>query len=109
MRFGPVRTYHPSMAGPLLIRVTQVAELIGCDRETLAKHCRRSGITLLQVGALSGQVRGPLYLTLDDACRAAGGILGKRADRAFEARARRRAERQRQAFGAFRTRVEPAG
>jgi hypothetical protein len=97
------------MAGPLIIRLSQVAELIGCSTVTLRRHCRTAGAELLQVGSVAGAPRGPLYMTIAGAAGIAAAVLGRRADAAFRDRARRAARKQREAHGAFRTVRTPEG
>jgi len=90
-------------ASPLLVRMTVVAELIGCSSATLRRVARQNAVTVRRLDADAG----PQYVTPRDAARLAWLVMGSRVDNAWECRLRREAKSQADALGPRRERTGP--
>ena len=80
---------------PRLIRVTELAELLGVSGWSLRKACREDGYQLLRVRRpSSAKCSATLYISTADAAKVARVVMGKTADAALRARFKRTAERR---------------
>jgi hypothetical protein len=88
---------------PLVIRVNELADLLGVSREALKRACREAGYDVLTVRRVimeePNRKGSALYLTTVDAAKVAERILGKKTELAFRKRLGNIAARQRDAFG----------
>ena len=92
---------------PLLVRTTVVADLVGVTGATVRRLCREGNVPCWQMHG-----KGPWYLDPAGAARVAWLALGRQADKSYRDAIRRRAQAQRDSFGAFRTEptaVDPGG
>lgn len=87
---------------PRLIRVTELAELLGVSPWSIKSACAAAGVPLVKVRrVILGVLKagGPLYLTIESAAQIADAILGKTCDAEMHRRLSRLSARQDNAFG----------
>ena len=88
---------------PMVIRATELAELLGVSAYSIKSACRDAGLPMVQVRrvVLERTLRrgGPIYLPISVAAQVAERVLGKLCDHNFRARLRARVKRQDGAFG----------
>jgi len=88
---------------PLVIRVTELAELLGVGPKSLKAACRDAGFPLVQVRRVileqPNHQGGPLYLPVESAAVVAERMLGKLCDKKLKSRLRSMAKKQDGAFG----------
>lgn len=94
---------------PRVIRVNELADLLGVSHHTIRSAARLSGIQLVNIRRALGvhPKNSPLYLTVPDAAILATALLGKACDVSMKQRLRAMMKRQDNAFGPNPI-VEPA-
>jgi hypothetical protein len=94
---------------PKCIRLTELADLLGVSRSSLAHAARDAGLPVIQVRRVileqPGNHGGPLYLPVESAIQVASLVLGKKCDRLLAMALKRRAAKQDEAFGGARVEV----
>lgn len=86
---------------PRVIRVSELASLLGYSSHSIITAARAAGVPLVNVRRVWGvrPANAPLYLTIESAAQLATGLLGKACDVALKARLRAIMLRQDNAFG----------
>jgi hypothetical protein len=86
---------------PRVIRITELADLLGVSNYVLRSAARTAGIQLVNIRRALGvhPKNSPLYLAVPDAAVLATALLGKACDVSLKHRLRNIAKRQDNAFG----------